>query len=246
MRLIIAPATEADLDAIDEIERLSFPAPWPRETFDGELAREWARIDVGRVDGRIVAFNNYWIVTTELHVLAIATHPDRRGRGFGAQLLAHVIAAAVATGCSLATLEVRRSNVAGDRAVRARRLQDRARARALLPGRRRGRARHAARLALRAVDRRAMQRYMTPPTGTRRRRRRPRREVDRAARGARDDHAAEREHVPVRVPGAAAAALREIRLDAELAIRRQRDLRRERHEAVLLDADRRTSPARAA
>ncbi|MEP6862415.1 MAG: ribosomal protein S18-alanine N-acetyltransferase [Deltaproteobacteria bacterium] len=110
--MIISAATPADLDAIDEIERLSFPAPWPKETFAGELKREWARIDVGRVDNTIVAFDNYWIVTTELHVLAIATHPDLRGRGYAAQLLDHAIRQAIATGCSLATLEVRRSNVA--------------------------------------------------------------------------------------------------------------------------------------
>jgi ribosomal-protein-alanine N-acetyltransferase len=114
--MIISPATEMDLEAIDAIEVLSFPTPWPMVTFAGELEREWARIDVGRVataDGMtIVAFNNYWLVTTELHVLHIATHPDHRGRGYGMQLLAHSIEAAIATGASLATLEVRRSNLA--------------------------------------------------------------------------------------------------------------------------------------
>ena len=110
--MIIAAATEADLDAIDEIEQLSFPAPWPRDTFAGELAREWARIDVGRVGTKIVAFNNYWIVTTELHIHVIATHPSERGRGYAAQLLDHAIASAITVGCALATLEVRRSNVA--------------------------------------------------------------------------------------------------------------------------------------
>ncbi|HEY0253832.1 MAG TPA: GNAT family N-acetyltransferase, partial [Kofleriaceae bacterium] len=108
----IRPASVADLDAIDEIERLSFPAPWPKETFAAELTREWARIDVLRVDGRIVAFNNYWLVTTELHILAIATHPELRGRGHGAALLGHAIDTAIAAGGSLATLEVRRSNKA--------------------------------------------------------------------------------------------------------------------------------------
>jgi len=110
--LRISPATEADLASIDEIERLSFDAPWPHETFVGELAREWASIDVGRVDDRIVAFNNYWIVTTEVHILHIATHPAERGRGYGALLLEHALAAAITTGCVLATLEVRRSNKA--------------------------------------------------------------------------------------------------------------------------------------
>jgi [ribosomal protein S18]-alanine N-acetyltransferase len=110
--LAIAAATPADLDAIDEIERASFPAPWPRETFAGELARAWARIDVGRIGDAIVAFCNYWLVTTELHVLAIATRPELRGRGLARELLAHVLASGQAAGCTLATLEVRRSNVA--------------------------------------------------------------------------------------------------------------------------------------
>ncbi|MFT3699106.1 MAG: ribosomal protein S18-alanine N-acetyltransferase [Kofleriaceae bacterium] len=109
---MIQPATEADLPEIDAIERVSFPAPWPIETFAGELKREWAHIDVLRVDGQLVAFNNYWIVTTELHILAIATHPDHRGHGYGFQLLDYALRRAAAAGCALATLEVRRSNVA--------------------------------------------------------------------------------------------------------------------------------------
>ena len=108
--LVIAPATPADITAIDEIEQHSFKSPWSRQTFEGELLREWARLDVARHGGRIIGFCNYWLVTTELHILAIATHPDSRGRGVGAQVLAHVIDVACRTGCSLATLEVRRSN----------------------------------------------------------------------------------------------------------------------------------------
>lgn len=109
--LTIVPATEDDLDAIDAIEQHSFKSPWSRETFKAELLREWARVDVVRLDGRVIAFCNYWLVTTELHILAIATHPDHRGRGIARDLLDHVLDVARATGCSLATLEVRRSNV---------------------------------------------------------------------------------------------------------------------------------------
>jgi [ribosomal protein S18]-alanine N-acetyltransferase len=111
VNLVVAPAAETDLDAIDEIEQHSFKAPWPRDTFKAELLREWARLDVARSDGRLVGFCNYWLVTTELHILAIATHPDCRRRGIGRQLLDHVLDVARTTGCSLATLEVRRSNV---------------------------------------------------------------------------------------------------------------------------------------
>ncbi|HEX5057974.1 MAG TPA: ribosomal protein S18-alanine N-acetyltransferase [Kofleriaceae bacterium] len=111
MSIVVAPATEADLDAIDEIEQHSFKSPWPRDTFKAELLREWARLDVGRIDGKLVVFCNYWLVTTEVHILAIATHPDYRGRGLARQLLDHILGVARQTGCSLATLEVRRSNV---------------------------------------------------------------------------------------------------------------------------------------
>lgn len=107
--MIIEPASEQDLDAIDEIERHSFKSN--NRTFKDELLREWARIDVAREGTRVLAFCNYWLVTTELHILSIATHPDYRGKGIATQLVAHVLDVARTTGCSLATLEVRRSNV---------------------------------------------------------------------------------------------------------------------------------------
>jgi ribosomal-protein-alanine N-acetyltransferase len=107
--MIIEPATAADLDAIDEIERHSFPVPWPKSTFAGELERDWARIDVVR-DPHVIAFNNYWLVAGELHVLAIATHPDHRRKGIAGLLLAHALDAARAIGATVATLEVRRGN----------------------------------------------------------------------------------------------------------------------------------------
>ncbi len=116
---MIAPATLADLDAIVEIERHSFARPWPRATFEAELTREptrdLARLDVARTTV-IVGFCNYWLVPDpcgragEVHILAIATHPDHRRAGIGAALLAHALAQGRALGCGLATLEVRRSN----------------------------------------------------------------------------------------------------------------------------------------
>lgn len=125
--LVIAPAKPGDIAAIDEIEQHSFKSPWSKQTFEGELLREWARIDTARLGDRIVAFCNYWLVTPrraqhaeeakpekraegEVHILAIATHPDYRGRGIGARVLVHVLDVATRAGCTLATLEVRRGN----------------------------------------------------------------------------------------------------------------------------------------
>ena len=113
--MIIAPATAADLDAIDEIERHSFPQPWPRSAFAAELTRPLARLDVARAP-RVIGFCNYWIVSEpggdagEVHIHTIATHPDHRRAGVGAALLHHALDQARAAGCTLATLEVRRGN----------------------------------------------------------------------------------------------------------------------------------------
>src|SRR4051812_7177144 len=89
----IAPAGPDDIDAVLEVERLSFSAPWSREAVNEELARAWARIDVVRdaADGAVVAFANYWLVADELHILNIATHPRARRQGYATRLLAHMI-----------------------------------------------------------------------------------------------------------------------------------------------------------
>ncbi len=113
--MIIERATIADLDEIQEIERHSFKVPWPRATFEAELSRDLARLDVARAP-EVVGFCNYWLVAPghgaggEVHILAIATHPDRRRAGIGAQLLTHALDAGIAIGATLATLEVRTHN----------------------------------------------------------------------------------------------------------------------------------------
>jgi len=107
--MIIERATAADLDAIDEIERHSFPLPWPRATFEAELTRDHARIIVSRAP-QVIAFCNYWVVADEVHILAIATHPDHRRAGVGGRLLDHALDEGEAAGCTRATLEVRRGN----------------------------------------------------------------------------------------------------------------------------------------
>jgi ribosomal-protein-alanine N-acetyltransferase len=106
----IAPMQPEDLDAVDEIERFSFKNPWPAKVFAEELTREWARVDVAREHGRLIGFVDYWLVHDEIHLLAIATHPDVRRRGIGGQLLAHLIALGRERGSSLITLEVRKGN----------------------------------------------------------------------------------------------------------------------------------------
>jgi GNAT superfamily N-acetyltransferase len=96
---------EGDLDAVMQIEQLSFRLPWSRQVFMEELSRPWAFLDVVRAGGgsrRVLAFCNYWRVADEVHILKVATHPDARRFGFGSRLLSHIVDFARAGSCKLA------------------------------------------------------------------------------------------------------------------------------------------------
>lgn len=101
-----------DIEAVMEIERLSFRTPWSPQVFLDEIARAEAFVDVMRhvADGRVTGFVNYWRVVDEVHLLNVAVHPDARRQGYARRLLDHVIGFARQHGCRLVTLEARRSN----------------------------------------------------------------------------------------------------------------------------------------
>jgi ribosomal-protein-alanine N-acetyltransferase len=111
---VLARCTEADLDAVEEIERLSFPAPWSRQAFTDELARPWARLEILRHarTSRVVAFSNYWIVADELQILNVAVHPGERRRGHAVRFMRHIVEEARRARVRVLSLEVRVSNQA--------------------------------------------------------------------------------------------------------------------------------------
>ena len=86
---IISPCRSTDLPAVEEIERLSFPTPWDRQSFEEELRRPFARLEVLRpkATGMVVAFCDYWLVADEVQILNIASHPAGRRQGFAGHLL---------------------------------------------------------------------------------------------------------------------------------------------------------------
>jgi len=109
---VIAPCLSADLPAVVEIERLSFPTPWDRLAFEEEMRRPFARLEVLRpkATGIAVAFCDYWLVADEVQILNIAAHPEARRKGFAARLLAHIVEQARLASFRLLSLEVRLSN----------------------------------------------------------------------------------------------------------------------------------------
>jgi ribosomal-protein-alanine N-acetyltransferase len=107
----------ADLDAVIAIEHASFNNPTTREWYESELQRpDVCFIYLIRTDDADVAgFCAFWKVVDQIHINNLAIHPEFRGRGLGARLLADVLVEAQLMGAAHATLEVRRSNVAARR-----------------------------------------------------------------------------------------------------------------------------------
>lgn len=112
--LTITPAGDDDLPAIHEIDRLTFPDPWPLDELARELSRDFARLEVARVgDGEeITGFINYWLVHDEVQLIKVATHPGHQRRGVGRELMLGMLATAAMLELRSVTLEVRVDNVA--------------------------------------------------------------------------------------------------------------------------------------
>lgn len=115
----IEPMRPADLEAVLEIERASFPTPWSRQAFVHELERNRvANLWVARAgrpgDGTATSVVGYlclWAVADEIHVTNLAVDPAWRGGGIGRVLLGTLLFRHRAAGARRAFLEVRPNNV---------------------------------------------------------------------------------------------------------------------------------------
>ena len=103
--------TMADLPAVREIDRLSFPTPARKGLFEHELGQNnMAHYQVLGAANDLVGFAGFWVIADEIHISSIATHPKWRGRGLGELLLLNLLFQAYTLPANMVTLEVRRSN----------------------------------------------------------------------------------------------------------------------------------------
>jgi ribosomal-protein-alanine N-acetyltransferase len=110
---VIRPMTVDDLPVVLDIDRLSFPQPWPESSYRFELTTNQASILlVAEVDDRLVGYIGSWLLVDEIHVSTLAVHPDFRQRGIARRLLVELLRRGAANGAEMATLEVRISNQA--------------------------------------------------------------------------------------------------------------------------------------
>ena len=106
-----------DLAAVEEIERRSYPTPWSRSMFAGEIGKP-SSICLGAFDSESERLIGYLIVSRYVdawHVMNVAVAPDYRRLGIASRLLNDLFELTVDDGQRGYTLEVRVSNEAAIR-----------------------------------------------------------------------------------------------------------------------------------
>jgi [ribosomal protein S18]-alanine N-acetyltransferase len=103
-----------DLREIEEIERRSYPTPWSRSMFAGELAKP-SSICLGAFeaegeDGRLCGYLIVSRYVDAWHVMNIAVDPEHRARGIATMLLDRLFELTADDARRGYTLEVRVSN----------------------------------------------------------------------------------------------------------------------------------------
>lgn len=107
---MIRKMTERDLDEVVRIEQESFPVPWSREAYMGELKNNFAVYLVCDYEGEVAGYGGIWIVFEEAHITNIAVDKRFRGMGMGKRLLEELEMIAREKNALRIILEVRPSN----------------------------------------------------------------------------------------------------------------------------------------
>ncbi len=106
-----------DLNAVEQIERRTYPTPWSRSMFAGEIAKP-SSICVGAFDSESERLVGYLIIARYVdawHVMNIAVAPELQRRGIATLLLEHLFELTADDEHRGYTLEVRVSNAAAIR-----------------------------------------------------------------------------------------------------------------------------------
>jgi [ribosomal protein S18]-alanine N-acetyltransferase len=101
-----------DLAAVEAIERRSYPTPWSRSMFAGEISKP-SSICLGAFEAETGTLLGYLIISRYVdawHVMNVAVEPEYRRRGIATALLDRLFELTADEGGRGYTLEVRVSN----------------------------------------------------------------------------------------------------------------------------------------
>lgn len=105
----IRAMTEADLDAVCDIERRAYEFPWSRGIFIDCLRVPYI-CHVFEEHARVIGYAVMSLAADEAHLLNLCLAESARGRGLGRRMLKHLTLQAMGEGARVLFLEVRPSN----------------------------------------------------------------------------------------------------------------------------------------
>lgn len=110
--LSLVPIAPQYVNAVVEIERDTFPAPWSKAVFLHEIFEARSQFYCLLLESVCIGYGGYWRVVDEMHISNIAIARSHRRKGYGAWLVAALLRDAVGRELHGATLEVREQNAA--------------------------------------------------------------------------------------------------------------------------------------
>ncbi len=111
----LRPLDLSDLDAIETIERASYPTPWSRSMFSTELAKP-SSLSLAAVEGSVLV--GYVVISRYVdawHIMNVAVAPTHRRTGIASRLLERLFELTRDDARRGYTLEVRVSNASAIR-----------------------------------------------------------------------------------------------------------------------------------
>jgi len=107
--LAISQMQLSDIDKVWQMEKQANRFPWTKGNFE-DCLKSGYRSFLYLVADEIIGFSVVQSVLDEVHLLNICVKPAFQGKGFGRQMLNHVIDVAQEQSASIIVLEVRASN----------------------------------------------------------------------------------------------------------------------------------------
>ena len=116
--LVFEPLQEEHLEAVMAIEEEAYPEPWTRGMFLQDIDTPMACFYVAFLDHVLVGYVGIWRVADEAHMTSVTVRREYRRQGLGSQLVRFILRVSAELGLHRAFLEVRESNLAGQRLYR--------------------------------------------------------------------------------------------------------------------------------
>jgi [ribosomal protein S18]-alanine N-acetyltransferase len=97
-------------EGIFDIEKASFPSPWSISAFKAETEKHISHLWVLISDAAVSGYICFWVLESEIQLLNLAVHPEKRRTNLGQFLLTRMVEKGISSGMKNVWLEVRQSN----------------------------------------------------------------------------------------------------------------------------------------